>query len=127
MVQDTAFNRKLHKVGDEATILIETLSRRSILHQFQGEPSVVTPANASAQTGGAAWAVTWTTTCRLGGNVDLVYSINGGLHWTTLEDGAADNGAWATGNMPGAANTVILRIQMSEDNTIFDEIYFTTT
>jgi len=125
---ETAYNRTTIEIGDEATILIENLGPREILHEDLGLITITAPTASEAVSKAAyvgGYPVTWTNTCRIGGGVDFWYTADGGAEWAQIADDETDDGAY-TWAIAGLANgEYVLRIQMNEDNTVFAERHLT--
>ncbi len=84
--------------------------------------------NVTAPTGGTVYVgqavtITWQTT-QLTGTLNLAYSTDGGVTWTTIAAGVADTGTytWPTAGIPAAA-AVVVRVSSTVTPTLYATSY----
>jgi len=121
---ESAYNRETHEIGDEATLLIENLGERLVLHEDLGLITITDTTDAQELgiiADGPNYTITWTTTSRVSGGVDFWYSADGGAEWVEIADAEANDGSYAWAFAVLAQGHYTVRLQMNEDNSVFTE------
>ena len=128
---DAFFIKRIPLKG-EGYLILEGLGTRSVLHTYKGAFNITAPAAGATVQNSApnTFDVTWTTDLlHTLHTVDIAHTADGGLTWTSVVTGTANDGSYTVPAATVALGTECqIRIQSNTDNSIYaiSDYYFTT-